>query len=274
MTPASTLVVAVGADDEALSLLRAEARSYYVERTREAYLGPEVDEAQTTWTHARAVDAARNPFATRASRISRILLLHPERVFTMQELSRLAKVDKSLASRTVAALALEGHVSVTPGSEDERVRHVRLNSPRRLLQEWSATRRRRRVQARRLDIGTRTVADTLRAIADSAKPGLPYAISGLAGAQFVRRVVEPADVLLLTTSDGVERWSELLLAEPTQTSNGLLRLAKVDDEFLFELAEPRKKLVIADPVQLWLDTVSAGERAREASEAIAEKMHW
>jgi len=63
---------------------------------------------------------------------------------------------------------------------------------------------------------------------------------------------------------------------PRRTSRqaGPLRLDVIDDEFIFELTKVEDGLVIADPVQLWLDTVSAGERAREASEAIAEVMRW
>lgn len=274
ITTSSTLVITDVADREALSLLRAESRSYYVERTKELYLAPEVDGPRTWIPPMRAAQTARNPFATRASRISRLLLLHPEKAFTMQELSRLAGVHKSLTSRTVKVLASEGYVTETTGTEDERFRYVRLASPRRLLAEWSAMRRQRRAQPWRLDIGTRTVSDTLRVIADSARPGLPYAISGLAGAQFIRRAVEPADVLLLTSNEGVERWTELLLARSTQQNEGLLRIAAADDAFLFELAEEKENLVIADPVQLWLDTALGGERAREASEAIAKEMHW
>ena len=114
----------------------------------------------------------------------------------------------------------------------------------------------------------------LRVVADVAELSTPYAISGLAGAAFVRRTVEPSEVLLLTTKDGIRRWSELLLADRAPTGQGRLRLTAVEDDFIFRVARPEGNLVIADPVQLWLDTSSSGERAREASEAIAEAMGW
>jgi MarR family len=271
----STFVVATAADDEALSLLRAEGQSYYVETTGETYVSPDLDARDISTQPLARTHASRNPFAKRASRIPRLLLLQPDRAFTVQELSREARVDKSLASRTVNALEAAGFVAVSHGPEDERFHHVRLISPRRLLQEWNVVSRRRTVaRPTRLDIGTRTVEETLGAIQDAWVRSLPYAISGLAGAQFVRRVVEPADVLLLTTASAKQRWMELLLPRRPSQRAGLLRLDVIDDDFIFELARPEDGLIIADNVQLWLDTAAAGERAREASEAIAEVMHW
>lgn len=272
--PSDTLIVAREADARALSFLRAEHRSYYVEETGEVYIAAEADFGPPS---SKAAEDTRNPFATRASRIARLLLLQPGREFTVQQLGRLARVDKSLASRAVSTLASQGYVDVTPGTEDERYRFVRIASAVRLLNDWSDARRHRssRVsEPQRFDIGTRSVSDTLRAIADAAEPGLQYAISGLAGAAAVKRAVEPADVLLLTTREGRTRWSELLLARRTRGDRGLLQIALIDDEFLFRLAEPRHDLLIADPVQLWLDTSAGGERAQEASFAIAKEMGW
>lgn len=273
-TPPSTLVVAINADHAALSLLRDYGRSYYVESTRETFVAPDVDDSSPPTLRANREEAPRNPFATRASRIPR-LLLHPQKAFTVQELSRLASVDKSVASRTVSALATDGHVLVEPGEDDERFRYVRLADARRLLNEWGDVRRRkRRKLPQRLDIGIQTVGETLDAISHSADGAPPFVVSGLAGAQFVRNAVEPADVLLLTGREGAGWWKGRLLARPAEGSFGLLRIGVIDDDFVLSLAEPHQKLPIADPVQLWLDTAQSGERARAASDAIADAMGW
>jgi len=216
----------------------------------------------------------RNPFARRASRIPRLLLLHPREAFTIQGLARLARVDTSLVSRTVAALAAAGHVRVEPGSTDERRRNVRLSAARELLEDWKHARRKKELLTRRFDIGTKNVRETLRVIKDSARPGLPYAVSGLAGAQFVQRVVEPADVLLLAPAEQVGAWAEHLLAQPAEGGRGLLRILPVDDVFVFDLAEDHQNLRVADPVQLWLDSASSGERASVATGAIEKAMGW
>ncbi len=265
------LIVAERADEEALILLRAEGRSYHVESTGEVYLSPLRAPERTPSAPARR---PTDPFARRASRICRHLLLHPAEEFTINALAEASKVDKSVVSRVVAELEREVFVRVETDAFDGRARVVRLANARRLLEEWRVVWRRTRVPPKRFDIGTKSLEPTLRVIAD-ASAGLqdPWAISGTAGASFLRRAVEPADVLLLTTADGLVEWQEKLFAEPS-SDRGLLQIAIIRDPFLFTLTWPHRKLQVADPVQLWLDTAIAGERAAEAAEAIAKEMRW
>lgn len=182
-------------------------------------------------------------------------------------------LDKSVVSRVVAALAREGLLDAARDPADERAKIVRVLGPRRLLEEWRLIWRRRHPRAERFDIGTRTVDQTLRAVADAQERETPWAISGVAGASLVHRVVEPADVLLLTTEDGLGRWTRRLHAEPS-SDRGLLRIAVLRDDFPLGLARRERDIFVADPVQLWLDTSNVGERALEANEAIARMMGW
>jgi len=46
------------------------------------------------------------------------------------------------------------------------------------------------------------------------------------------------------------------------------------DPFVLSLASNRNGIQVADPVQLYLDCRSAGERALEAAEAIRAEMGW
>lgn len=46
------------------------------------------------------------------------------------------------------------------------------------------------------------------------------------------------------------------------------------DPFVISLASNRNGIQIADPVQLYLDCRSAGERALEAADAIRVEMGW
>jgi hypothetical protein len=46
------------------------------------------------------------------------------------------------------------------------------------------------------------------------------------------------------------------------------------DPWTLKLARPVNGLPVADPVQLWLDTASQGERALEAAEAVADHANW
>ena len=46
------------------------------------------------------------------------------------------------------------------------------------------------------------------------------------------------------------------------------------DPFVLSLASDRNGIQIADPVQLYLDCRSAGERALEAADSIKTEMRW
>src|SRR5262249_28534841 len=135
--------------------------------------------------------------------------------------------------------------------------------------------RRRGPIPQRFDIETRTVERTLSVLADAQHSiPHPWVISGLAGAATHRNAVEPSDVLVLTTGEGLARWRSALLAEPS-ADRGLLRIAVITDPFIFELADrSRGPLPVADPVQLWLDTAGSGERAAVAAAAIADEIGW
>lgn len=222
--------------------MRANHRSYVVESSGEAYVAPYSSQVHFD-THFAAPSAAgvRNPFAPRANRVARRLLLDPSESFSVQQLSELTEVDNGHVSRTVATLADRGFVEVTRPQRDERRRLIHLVSPLGLLEDWLQYWRRAQPIAYRLDIGTRSFEETVRAIADAAEPSTPYAISGLAGAAFVRRVVEPTNVLLLTVKTGLERWSELLLARRERQGRGLARVAAVQDDFIFKLVHLERR---------------------------------
>ena len=269
------LVFAERADEDALIFMRANHRSYVVESSGEAYVAPYSSQLHfDTRFAAPSAAGVRNPFAPRASRVARRLLLDPSESFSVQQLSELTEVDNGHVSRTVATLADRGFVEVTRPQRDERLRLIHLVSPLGLLEDWLQYWRRTQPIAYQLDIGTRSFEETVRAIADAAEPSTPYAISGLAGASFVRRVVEPTNVLLLTVKTGLERWSELLLARRERQGQGLVRVAAVQDDFIFKLVHLERRVQVADPVQLWLDTATSGERASVASDAIADLMSW
>lgn len=263
------VIIAHRADREALEVLRFEGVSYHVEETGETYLAPLKPAQPPKPRHTTGL------FSRRASRIARWLLLHPDESFSVSQLAEAVGVDKSIASRAVAALTRESLVHVDADSHDWRARAVSLAAPQRLLEEWRIEYRRRRPIRQRFDIETRTVERTLSVLAD-AQSSVPYpwVISGLAGVMTHRRVVEPADVLLLTTEEGLARWRKALLADPSP-DRGLLQIAVVSDLYVFELADRnRGPLPVADAVQLWLDTIDSGERAAVAAAALADEMGW
>ena len=57
-------------------------------------------------------------------------------------------------------------------------------------------------------------------------------------------------------------------------ARGTVELGLIPDPWTLGLSRPVDELPIADPVQLWLDCASEGERALEAADAVAQFMSW
>jgi hypothetical protein len=103
---------------------------------------------------------------------------------------------------------------------------------------------------------------------------VPYAVGGVAGASFVRRAVEPIDVVVWIRRDDADLWAGELAATPSRPGPGRVTMQLTRDPFVLSLASNRDGIQIADPVQLYLDCRSAGERALEAADAIRAEMGW
>jgi hypothetical protein len=238
---APLIVVYDRSSPDARSLLRAEGVSYagndgrlllqapplWIERDR-----PRMP-AATTWDSQRG--PTRNPFAVRASRVPRWLLLHPREQYVISELAALVDVSLPAVSRVVQSL--EDLALVTRSAADSDAREL-LRSE----------------------------------IADGTP--LDMAVGGLAGAATIARAVEPTSVLVWIDDAEIDHLRKLLVPEPARTDRGSLRVVGAPDPWTLQLAERRSGLPIADPVQLWLDCSSEGERALEAADAIATAMDW
>ena len=153
-----------------------------------------------------------------------------------------------------------------------RRRDLRLERPRALLEAWLPWWERRRVIQHRWDVGARDADDASRLLAETGTQG--WALGGLAGAAAIRRAVEPADVLVWASEDGVQALREVLAPVSGRTGRGLVRVAVAPDPWTLGLADRSGTLPVADPVQVWLDTSSEGERALEAADAIVDAMGW
>jgi len=90
----------------------------------------------------------------------------------------------------------------------------------------------------------------------------------------LRRVVEPADVLVWIDRADLGAWAERLVAEPARRAPGRVTVSVAPDPFVLTLASEHEGIRLADSVQLYLDCRRAGERALEAAEAIRELMRW
>lgn len=272
------LVVYEVASPEARRILR-EAGISHAGRDGALYLHRPPIHVEVPWVRkaAEATGAspfASSPFAPRASRIVRWLLLHDDAEPSFRELSARTDLSESLVSRSLRALADDRFVEISVNPRDARSRRVRVRDSGTLLDAFERSTR-RRTRAGTWDIGARDPDRALSRLRRSAKRGdLPYAVGGLAGAAFIKRVVEPAEVDVWVDRLDYDRWLERLDAVPSRPGPGRLVLKALPDPFVLTFASRRESLTVADPVQLYLDCRRGGERALEAAEAIRSEMGW
>jgi len=180
-----------------------------------------------------------------------------------------------MVSRTARALADEGLATVESDPEDGRRRRLRLRDAGLMLDAFERATVARRTRRITWDVGTRDVPgaiDRLRAAA--GRIALPYAVGGLAGAAFMRRAVEPAEVDIWIRRDDPGPWAEELMAVRARPGPGRITARLIPDPLVLSLATGHGGVLVADPVQLYLDCRQAGERALEAAEAIRIEMNW
>lgn len=221
-----------------------------------------------------AESQARNPFARRSSRVPRWVLLHPKAPASPTQLSRAVDLNPAAVSRILQSLLDDAFLDVDDAGPGRR-RTLRLARPQALLEAWLPLWQRRRVAQRTWDIGSRSADAAVELLLEAAGGGGGWAVGGLAGAAFVERAVEPSDVLVWTTQGRANELAGALAAEPMAVgAPGALRIAIAPDPWTLELSQQIDDVPVADPVQLWLDTASQGERALEAADALMARTGW
>lgn len=216
----------------------------------------------------------RNPFAIRSSRVPRWMLNHADEQFSPSSLAKNVDLNPAAISRILTSLGDAAVIrEVTSAPQRGRSRVVELTRPLALLEEWLPLWQRRRIHRRRWDVGAHDVAEVLR-ILRTLDDRDGWALGGLVGASTLSRAVEPAAVTLWASAQAVERLAGSLGPVESRGGRGTVEVALVPDPWTLELARTVDDLPIADPVQLWLDCATEGERALEAADAVAQLMSW
>ena len=215
------------------------------------------------------------PFAIRASRVPRWLLLHLDAKASFREIGAATDLSESIVSRTLNALAEDDLVVVQADPQDGRIRRVHTRDAGALLDAFEGATAARRIRRQTWEIGASDVPDAMRRLRMASQHlQLPYAISGPAGASFMHKVVEPVTVDVWVGRDAIEPWMEELVAYPTRPGVGTVTIQQTPDPFVLSLATRHDDFLLADPVQIYLDCRRVGERALEAADAIRSEMNW
>jgi hypothetical protein len=207
-------------------------------------------------------------FSDRAARLSRAMLVEPERWWPQRELASAVGISTGYVSKVVARLLEDELVEQGPTGG------LRPRSPGLLLDAWAQTYTFRRHQVARYQTVGRTGPTVAEALGGrlAAIPGLTSAATGLTAAWawthfadhrlvtfFVSRpLLEPEAVGLRPVSQGENVW-----------------LVVPRDEGVFYGAETIFGLRCVHPVQTWLDLSGHPERSKEAAEHLrAQRLAW
>lgn len=270
------LVVFERSSPEARAVLRERRLSYAAENGELWIHAPPIHVERPARRRAAALASApAAPFAIRASRVPRWLLLHAGDSPSLRELGVAVELSESVVSRTARALADDGLIAIEADPADARIRRARLRDSGGMLDAFEGAFAGRRLRRQTWDVGARDVPEAMRRLRRAAKRlRLPYVVGGLAGASFIRGVVEAVGVEAWIGRDTIDRWMDELTAIPSRPGPGRLTVQLAPDPFVLSLSTRREGFEIADPVQLYLDCRRSGERALEAADAIRAEMNW
>jgi hypothetical protein len=203
-----------------------------------------------------------DPFAPKASRITRMLLLHPGVAWSQSELVRKTEVDKGFVSRMVQRLEQAGFVT-----RDEHGL-VRPAEPGELLAAWRAAYDFSRHDISRFVVAARSGQDVLdRASRALRNAEIRHATTGLAAAW----AYEPFAAYRTATIYAERRPGEAPLKEMgarEAPSGANLWLVVPNDEGVFAEAREVDGIPCVSPLQTYLDLKDQPERAEEAAEAL------
>lgn len=206
----------------------------------------------------------RSLFAPKASRILRVMLSHP-----MGEVWKVEKLSKE-ANTSV------GHVSNVKRLLDERewIKDHKvgfsLSDPSALLMEWSENysyRKNRVLDFYSVKDASEIEADLSKACRDLS---IEYALTGFSGAARVAPAVRYQRMMAYTMGD-IDRVAQIIdLKEVTSGAN--VTLLEPYDEGVLYGTERYDDVVVASPVQIYLDLRGFRGRGEEAAIAILEQV--
>lgn len=207
-------------------------------------------------------------FSPRSARVSRALLVEPERSWLQRDLSYATGLGTGTISKVVGRLIEDG--LVTRRVEDGR---LRAPSPSTLLDAWAQEYDFARHHVERFHTVGRSGREVLDALASKLRAlDTPWAATGLAAAW---QLAEYADFRLTT----------IYMAAPLRDP-GSLGLRPVEhgenvwivvpnDEGVFYAAEEVGWVRCVHPVQAYLDLLGHPERSKEAADNLrARKLGW
>lgn len=204
---------------------------------------------------------AKNIFSPRASRIVRVLLVDPQRGWTIEELSEEAEVSLGFTHAVVMSLLDRGHVY------RDDIYRVRLSDPVKLVQQWGAY---HNYNAANTFLRYHTFEKNIDALLSRMKEAgaLDYALTVLAGAHLVAPYVRPTTVHFYVKEEKqAKTWVEQLELRPVEAGGNVFMVLPYDVGVLYGISEVGGVKVVST-VQLYVDLFNYPARGEEASEMV------
>lgn len=203
-----------------------------------------------------------DPFAPKASRVARILLLHPRSVPSQSEIAAATGLDKGFVSRTVRRLEAATFI------ERDTQGRLHVPDPGRLLAAWRASYDFSRHTTVRLVVAARSGPELLnRVVEELQATGLRHAATGLAAAwMYAPFAAFRTATIYVEGRPDAELLKRIGARETGAGAN--LWLVVPNDEGVFAESNEQSGIRCVAPLQTYLDLKSQPERADEAAEAL------
>jgi hypothetical protein len=207
-----------------------------------------------------------SPFAPKSARITRLMLLKPERWWRRKELSTATDLNSGQVSRVIRRLLDEGLV------EQQEDYLVRPRHPQALLDAWEDEYRFDRHQILRCHMSGSGIELARRLEERLGEVESRHAFTGLAAAWALRGFARFRLNSVFVEEDPHELALQLGLRVNERGSN--VQLIFPDDAGVFTGARLVQDLMCVAPVQAYLDLKHLPERAAEAAENLRERGLW
>ena len=210
-----------------------------------------------------------NVFASKSSRITRQLLLRPQRFQTQADLARESGLGDGYVSKIVRRLKEQHYID----ANDEGA--VRPHDPNVLLDAWHDAYEFDRHRIIKGHVSARSGDEVLeRAVKAIIHENLEWAVTGLSAAWlFTRFVAFRLTTLYLSSMPSRSMLIEMEFSEEPKGAN--LWLVLPNDEGVFHGSQTHEGIRCVSAVQTYLDLKAQPERAKDAATELRKKLlNW
>ena len=207
----------------------------------------------------RSAGRPRNPFASKSSRVTRQLLIEPDRYITQRELSKVLRLGEGFVSSIVRKLEMDGMIVRNDNGA------LKPSNPDHLLDAWHEVYDFNRHHIIKGHIAARSGDLLLHKITDVLSlNAVDYSATGLAAAWLYARFANFRLVTIyLQHLPNKELIGLLNFREDERGANTWLVIPK--DEGVFHGSEVYEGVPCVHPVQVYMDLKGHPERASEAA---------